>query len=83
MSDELPDRPLTAVEELLSFFQYLHLPPFLQEVSQPFADLAEHMRDMDIDGREFEVGLRKLIEAKDCIVRARLMQRRMSLADDD
>lgn len=53
-------------------FTYTHLPPYLQEVSRPLCDLA---RDMDAnlpEGPEKDAGLRKLLEAKDCFVRAKL-----------
>lgn len=60
-----------AVEALLRFFDYEHLPPNLQEVSQPFHDLAWDMAGR-FDGAELTVGLRKLLEAKDCMVRSAL-----------
>ncbi len=58
---------------LMQFFGYQHLPEHLQVVSKPFAELA-----MGIEGMEskhpYEVttALRKLLEAKDCAVRAKL-----------
>lgn len=51
-------------------FDYAHLPPALQAVSRPCHDLAEQMIDALADGPELTVGLRKLLEAKDCFVRA-------------
>ena len=57
---------------LMRFFAYEHLPPHLQEVSRPIGELAAQM-DADLpDGPEKTVGLRKLLEAKDCFVRAKL-----------
>lgn len=54
------------------FFNYAHLPEYLQLVSKPFCDLAEEM-DINLgDGPEKEAGFRKLLEAKDCFVRAML-----------
>lgn len=57
---------------ILKHFAYEHLPPHLQEVSKPIGDLAQLMDDMLPDGAEKVAGLRKLLEAKDCLVRARL-----------
>ena len=58
---------------LLKFFKYDHLPENLQTVSKPCADLAHRMVDeMPNGGAELTAGLRKLLEAKDCAVRARL-----------
>lgn len=60
---------------ILKYFKYEHLPPHLQEFSKPFADqaydMAHRLRD-SADPAEVAVGLRKLAEAKDCFVRARL-----------
>lgn len=54
------------------FFTYAHLPENLQEVSRPLSDLAKLMDEMLPDGAEKSAGMRKLLEAKDCFVRARL-----------
>lgn len=59
-----------ATTQLLGWFAYEHLPPHLQEVSKPFGDLANDMVKKLPDGPELSTGLRKLLEAKDCIVRA-------------
>lgn len=56
---------------LLRYFEYSHLPPHLAEVSKPFHKLACEMVK-NLSGPEVEVGLRKLLEAKDCFVRAAL-----------
>ena len=53
-------------------FNYEHLPEILQEVSKPVGELARLMNDSLPDGDEKEVGLRKLLEAKDCLVRSKL-----------
>ena len=55
---------------ILQFFVYEHLPPNLQEVSEPFATLAVKMSNELKSGAEVSAGLRKLLEAKDCFVRA-------------
>ena len=71
----MPDRH-PATNALLPFFDYDHLPPHLQEVSRPIGELAHAMLDALDDGPEFTVGLRKLLEAKDCFVRSAVWQRR-------
>jgi len=57
---------------ILQFFNYDHLPKKLQVVSEPFCDLAEDMVANLPEGPEVSAGLRKLLEAKDCFVRAAL-----------
>lgn len=59
-----------ATEQLLEFFAYDHLPPHLAAVSRPFADLAQSLLSVLPDSAELTAGLRKLLEAKDCAVRA-------------
>jgi hypothetical protein len=62
-----------ATERMLRFFSYAHLPPDLQGVSKPCCDLAQMMAEIFPDGSaEVTTGLRKLLEAKDCFVRAKL-----------
>lgn len=61
--------------DVLNFFKYSHLPPVLQAFSKPFADTAYAMADQLFGSAhpgEVAVGLRKILEAKDCFVRARL-----------
>lgn len=58
-------------EAILRFFEYDHLPSHLQAVSQPFHALAHDIAGK-YDGAELTAGLRKLLEAKDCVVRAAL-----------
>jgi hypothetical protein len=59
--------------ELLTFFTYAHLRPELQTISKPFGELAEWIvRELPAN-REQTVALRKLLEAKDCAVRAKLL----------
>lgn len=59
--------PATAA--LLRHFVYLHLPLELQEVSRPFSELAHRVVKLG-DDPEVSACLRKLLEAKDCAVRA-------------
>jgi hypothetical protein len=56
---------------ILKFFSWEHLPPDLQKVSKPFAELAQEMAKAPRNA-ETSAGLRKLLEAKDCAVRAAL-----------
>ena len=56
---------------IMQYFQYAHLPKHLQEVSEPICELAEKMDELP-PGAEKSAGLRKLLEAKDCFVRAQL-----------
>lgn len=57
---------------ILKFFDYEHLPAALQQISKPVGDLARQLDAELPDGAEKAAGLRKLLEAKDCFVRARL-----------
>jgi hypothetical protein len=66
-----------ASERLLTHFTYGHLPEPLQQVSKACADLAIQIADAldstdPVAGAEVTTGLRKLLEAKDCFVRAKL-----------
>lgn len=55
---------------LLQFFSYEHLPAHLQKVSRPFGELAQTLADTLPPNAERTTALRKLLEAKDCAVRA-------------
>lgn len=57
-------------DRMLQFFKYEHLPPNLQEVSKPFGDMAQMIVTNFPSNPERTAGLRKLLEAKDCIVRS-------------
>lgn len=59
-------------ERWLKFFAYAHLPEHLQPVSKPFGDLAAVIVATIEPGPERTVALRKLLESKDCAVRAKL-----------
>lgn len=56
---------------ILRYFAFGHLPAFFQEISRPFCELANELADTLPPGPEVSAGLRKLLEAKDCAVRAR------------
>lgn len=68
MSNEIANEPI------LQFFQFDHLPPHLQEVSARFWDVACAVVATLPRNPERTVALRKLLEAKDAAVRARLYQ---------
>ncbi len=57
---------------LLQFFEYKHLPEHLQAISRPFGEMAAWISNTLPDNPEKTVALRKLLEAKDCAVRANL-----------
>lgn len=59
-------------DRMLQFFEYNHLSEALQDVSQHFALLAHWINRELPTNPERTVALRKLLEAKDCAVRARL-----------
>lgn len=59
---------------LLQFFKYEHLPEHLQNVSRPFGELAKDIVESLPDNPERTTALRKLLEAKDCAVRALLFK---------
>lgn len=67
----MPERH-PGTNHLLRYFTYDHLPEHLQAISKPFSDLAYYMVNAMPDGPELTAGLRKLLEAKDCFVRAAL-----------
>jgi hypothetical protein len=58
------------MEPMLQFFSYEHLPANLQVISRPFHDLAIGLVSTLPRNPERTVALRKLLEAKDCAVRA-------------
>lgn len=64
--------------QLLGFFAFEHLPPFLQAVSSPCHDLAFDMATTLPDGPELTAGLRKLLEAKDAFVRQALIAKQIA-----
>jgi hypothetical protein len=57
---------------IMKYFAFSHLPERLQEVSKPIGELATALDATLPDGPEKSAGLRKLLEAKDCFVRAKL-----------
>lgn len=61
-----------APSPIMQYFNYEHLPQQLQAVSKPIGDLAKQLDDSLKPSDEKSAGLRKLLEAKDCFVRASL-----------
>lgn len=60
-----------ATEKLMRWFDSRHLPPgYPKEVFQECAALAQAMAHNLPEDPETSAGLRKLMEAKDCFVRA-------------
>lgn len=59
--------------EIMRWFDYEHLAPYLQAVSRPFGELARDVEALLPVGEERDACLRKLLEAKDCAVRAAII----------
>ena len=59
-------------ERMMKWFAYSHLPPHLQVVSEQFCQLSNVIVKDIGPGPERTVALRKLLEAKDAAVRAKL-----------
>lgn len=59
-----------STQAVAQHFAYSHLPPHLQAVSVRCYNLAGAMLQQLPDSPELTAGLRKLLEAKDCFVRA-------------
>ena len=60
------------MNNIMKYFEYEHLPENLKAVSRPICELAKAAELEIPDGAEKSAGLRKLLEAKDCLVRASL-----------
>ena len=72
-----------AGEPMSQFFKYDHLKPELGNVSKQFSDLARWIVDNLPRNPERTTALRKLLEAKDCAVRAQLYKSEDWLAKSD
>ena len=64
--------------KILKYFEYEHLPIDLQTVSKELCMLAIKMDKKLPQSAEKSSGLRKLLEAKDCFVRAKLDDMRLN-----
>lgn len=60
-------------DSLLRWFRFNHLPQHLQEASEPFGRLALEIVNMVPASAERTTALRRVLEAKDCIVRATIV----------
>lgn len=63
-----------STQAILQYFTWEHLPPHLQPVSQAIGEVAVKLAHDLPSSPELTMGLRKLLEAKDCLVRAALVQ---------
>ncbi len=61
---------METVDHVVQFFQVSHLPPELQEISEPFQILAYKIVARVPRNPERTKALNKLLEAKDAAVRA-------------
>jgi hypothetical protein len=71
---DLQRHPATVA--IMRHFEFGHLPFELALISSECRNLADAMVVRLPDGPELTAGLRKLLEAKDCFVRAAVEQRR-------
>lgn len=69
---DVPANRHPGVTGIARYFNFGHLTGEPRQVSEQCHDLAEAMVDDLPDGPELTAGLRKLLEAKDCFVRASL-----------
>lgn len=74
MPENTQDKIEPPQEPILQFFAYQHLPEHLRNVSSPFGVLAELIVASLPRNPERTVALRKLLEAKDAAVRAKLFE---------
>lgn len=65
-------------EPVMEFFEYGHLPDFLQEISRPFCELANKVYEQQTPSAERTKALDLLLASKDAAVRAYLVTRRMT-----
>jgi len=61
-------------DPIMKFFAYSHLPEHLQETSKPFCELADWIHSTLPRCAERTVSLRRVLEAKDAAVRAKLSE---------
>lgn len=70
-----------APDPILQFFSSSHLPPDLQPISETFGNVADWLVATLPPNPERTVALRKLLEAKDAAVRAKIYQGRLTPQD--
>jgi hypothetical protein len=61
-------------DHIMQYFTYAHLPAKAQDASKPFCELARWIETNIPRNPERTAGLRRLLEAKDAIVRAALAE---------
>ena len=66
------DKVYSLDNPIIKHFEYRHLSSGVQVLIKPIADAAYRLDFALPDGPEKDAGLRKLLEAKDCFVRAAL-----------
>lgn len=70
----------------MKYFNYDHLPPYLQVVSKQFYVLAWSLfyaaEEGEFEEEEISVALRKLLEAKDAAVRAAVSDKTIRYPED-
>ena len=66
---------------ILQFFTFEHLPEHLKPFSQKCSELADFVSESIPSSPELSAGLRKLLEAKDCFVRAALNKTDVGVRD--
>lgn len=72
-------------KQLLRWFNYDHLPTGQpREISSKVSDLAKQIVEaIPDDSAELSAGLRKLLEAKDCFVRAAILGERAKMGVEE
>lgn len=66
------ERSKSPMSQIMKYFRSEHLPTPLSDISSEIEEVAHTMNDLLPDCAEKSAGLRKLLEAKDCFVRAKL-----------
>lgn len=67
-----PEERHPSTVSIMKWFKSDHLPDRLKMIATPIREVAETLASRLPDGPELTAGLRKLVEAKDCMVRAEL-----------
>jgi hypothetical protein len=70
----MADSDTSESEPMLQFFGYQHLREDLRETSRPFGELANWMVQTLPRNPQRSIALRKLLEAKDAAVRAKVAE---------
>jgi hypothetical protein len=71
-----------SIDEIMQWFEARQLPEHLRVVSEKVGTLAHEMAtELGGAGPEVTAGLRKLLEAKDCFVRAAIVAKRLEDID--